>query len=165
MKLRKLRRDDAPLMLAWMHDTSVVAHLGTNFGEKTIDDCINFIAWADSAENDLHLAVADGDDTYMGTVSLKHIDRALGYAEFAITVRKEAMGKGYAQFGMAQILRKGLELGLTAIYWCVSPQNERAVRFYDKCGYSRTQQVPETILAAYDPAMPLYWYVFSGENL
>lgn len=73
MYLRALQEKDAPLMLEWMHDPSVVGHLGTNFMEKTLADCQSFIAWAQTAENDLHLAVADDDDTYMGTVSLKHI--------------------------------------------------------------------------------------------
>ena len=34
MKLRKLRPEDAELMLQWMHDNSVVEHLGTNFAER-----------------------------------------------------------------------------------------------------------------------------------
>ena len=45
MKLRNLILEDAPLMLEWMHDKSVVAHLGTNFAEKTLADCQRFIAW------------------------------------------------------------------------------------------------------------------------
>ncbi len=162
MKLRNLERRDAPLMLEWMHDPGVVSHLGTNFAEKTLDDCQNFIDWANNTDTDLHLAVADERDTYMGTVSLKHIDRTAGTAEFAITVRACAMGKGYAKFGMAAILEKGLkDLGLSAIYWCVSRENARAVRFYDKCGYTRTQQVPGKIAAAYTAAQleTFLWYV------
>lgn len=162
MKLRKLERRDAPLMLEWMHDNSVVSHLGTNFAEKTLDDCCRFIDWANSTDTDLHLAVADEQDTYMGTVSLKHIDRVAKTAEFAITVRACAMGHGYAKFGMAEILKMGLtELGLSAIYWCVSRDNARAVRFYDKCGYTRTEVVPETISAAYTAAQleNFLWYV------
>ena len=106
MKLRKLEQRDAPLMLEWMHDPDVVGHLSTNFAEKTLDDCQRFIAWAKDTREDLHLAVADESDTYMGTVSLKHIHG--GTAEFAITFRACAMGKGYARFGMDAILRKGI---------------------------------------------------------
>ena len=163
MMLRKLAQKDAPLMLEWMHDESVVSHLGTNFMEKTIDDCTRFIAWAQDAESDLHLAVTDDRDEYMGTVSLKHIHG--GTAEFAITVRACAMGKGYARDGMAEILEKGLrELGLSAIYWCVSRENARAVRFYDKNGYPRTESVPKHILEAYTPEQlaGFYWYVVRG---
>ena len=159
MKLRKLEQRDAPLMLEWMHDSSVVSYLGTNFAEKTIDDCRGFIDWANGTDSDLHLAVADDKDEYMGTVSLKHI--AHGTAEFAITVRACAMGKGFSRFGMAAILEKGLrELGLSAIYWCVSRENVRAVRFYDKNGYLRTWDVPNHILNAYtqEQLSGFYWY-------
>lgn len=163
MYLRTLKAEDAPLMLEWMHDQSVVQHLGTNFAEKTMDDCRRFIVWANETDTDLHLAVADEDDTYMGTVSLKHIDRAAGTAEFAITVRAAAMGKGYSHYGMDAILKKGIaEKKLSEIYWCVSPKNERAVRFYDKHGYTRTTAVPAAILQAYPAEMELIWYVYTG---
>lgn len=164
MKLRKLEIKDASLMLRWMHDKSVVAHLGANFGEKTIEDCKNFIesSWTDKAN--LHLAVVDENDEYMGTVSLKHIDQQQGTAEFAITVRAEAMGKGFSRYAMAEMIRLGLEeVRLQKIYWCVSPDNLRAVRFYDKNGYARTTQVPEHISVAYPPEMKLIWYVVSGQ--
>ena len=161
MKLRKLSLEDAPLMLEWMHDESVVAKLAANFAAKTIDDCRNFIAASQEDKENLHLAITDENDTYMGTVSLKHIDRAGGTAEFAITVRAGAMGKGFARFGMDSILKMGIgEMGLSAIYWCVSPKNERAVRFYDKHGYTRITEVPAEILSAYPADMELIWYVY-----
>ena len=72
----------------------------------------------------------------MGTVSLKNIEN--GTAEFAITVRKGAMGKGVSKYAMSEIIRIGLEeLNLKSVYWCVSPENKRAVKFYDKNGYIR----------------------------
>ena len=164
MILRKLINEDAPLMLEWMHDKSVVEFLGANFGAKTLEDCENFITSSQNNEENLHLAVADEAGNYMGTVSLKHIDRENATAEFAITVRKVAMGKGYSRYGMERILEIGIaEMGLKEIYWCVSPVNVRAVRFYDKCGYQRTEKVPDHILAAYPPEMALYWYVYSGK--
>lgn len=163
MKLRKLRPEDAEPMLQWMHDSSVVEHLGTNFAEKTLEDCQRFIAYSQTAECDLHLAVTDDGDEYMGTVSLKHIDRANRTAEFAITVRAAAMGRGYSRFAMERILEMGLgEMGLEAIYWCVAPVNCRAIRFYDKCGYQRTEDVPDYILAPYPVDMELLWYVCRG---
>ena len=161
MHLRKLKTEDAPLMLEWMHDRSVVSHLGTDFSKKTLENCLSFIAASLQDEDNLHLAIADKDDTYMGTVSLKHIDRQAKNAEFAITVRACAMGKGFSAYGMGEILRKGIEeIGLQDIYWCVSPKNERAVRFYDKHGYLRVTTVPRQILANYPGDMELIWYVY-----
>lgn len=160
MNLRALQAKDAPLMLEWMHDPDVVGHLAANFAEKTLDDCNRFIAWANETQEDLHLAIVDDDDEYMGTVSLKHIHN--GTAEFAITIRACAMGKGYSASGMAAILKHGLDtLGLNAIYWCVNRKNLRAVRFYDKNGYARTEKIPSHILEAYRPEqlVDFIWYV------
>lgn len=162
MKLRPLESKDAPLMLEWMHDKSVVGHLSTNFAEKNLDDCNRFIDWSNHADTDLHLAIIDDQNEYMGTVSLKHIQN--GSAEFAITIRACAMGKGYSSYGMQTILEKGIhELGLDAIYWCVSQRNARAVRFYDKNGYRRTDSVPNRFLQCYTPEQldDFIWYIYS----
>lgn len=162
MRLRKLEEKDAPLMLEWMHNKDVVSKLGTNFAEKTLDDCKNFISSSLLDDKNLHLAIVDENDEYMGTVSLKHIDKQSKNAEFAITVRSKAMGKGFSKFGMQKILQMGLEeLNLDNIYWCVSTKNERAVRFYDKNGYKRTNDVPKKILEPYCDNKELYWYVYN----
>lgn len=164
MNLRKLGMSDAPLMLEWMHDKDVVTELNSNFEEKTLDDCKAFIAYSQDTTSDLHMAVVDEEDTYMGTVSLKHIDHVNKNAEFAITIRKAAMGKGFSRYGMAEILRIGTEeLGLENIFWCVALSNKRAVRFYDKNGYQRITDVPETMTSNYDQELleKLIWYKFS----
>ncbi len=140
MRLRKLELKDAPLMLEWMHDPSVVAYLRTDFLSKTIEDCNSFIQASQTMPQDLHLAVVDEHDIYMGTVSLKHITDTT--AEFAVTVRTAAMGKGFSKFAMSEMIRIGLEdLGLAHIYWCVSRENPRAVRFYEKYGYQKINPV------------------------
>lgn len=135
MRIRKLELKDAPFMFEWMHDKSVVQDLKTDFESKTLSDCEAFISDAQSEKENLHLAIVDDDDEYMGTVSLKHINEST--AEFGITVRHMAMGKGFAKDGMNSIIQIGAERGITNIYWCVDPRNSRALRFYDKNGFSR----------------------------
>lgn len=138
MQLRNLLDKDAPLMLEWMHDPSVVKDLQANFAAKTLNDCLAFIAGCADTSKNLHLAITDDQDVYMGTVSLKNIRKQEKDAEFAITIRACAMGKGVSAYGMRAIIRLGLEeLGLQKVYWCVSPDNHRAVRFYDKNNYPR----------------------------
>ncbi len=139
MRLRKLKPEDASLMLEWMHDQEVVAYMKTNFKEKTISDCEKFIISSQNDKNNLHMAVVDKNDVYMGTVSLKNIID--GTAEFAITVRACAFGKGYSRYAMAEIIRIGFEeKGLSQIYWYVSSENKRAIRFYEKNGCQRVKQ-------------------------
>ena len=138
MKLRKLKVKDAPLMLEWMHDKRVVEKLRTNFLSKTLEDCENFIKSSWDDKNNLNVAIVDENDTYMGTVSLKNIKETS--AEFGITIRQCAMGKGYSIWAMKEVFRIGFEeRGIKKIYWCVSPDNKRAVRFYDKNGFKRVE--------------------------
>ena len=138
MKLRKLKVKDAPLMLEWMHDKRVVENLRTNFLSKTLEDCENFIKSSWDDKNNLNVAIVDENDTYMGTVSLKNIKETS--AEFGITIRQCAMGKGYSIWAMKEVFRIGFEeRGIKKIYWCVSPDNKRAVRFYDKNGFKRVE--------------------------
>ena len=164
MYLRELKIEDAPLMLAWMHDESVVGKLKGNFASKTIEDCKAFITSSISEKN-IHLAIASDTDEYMGTVSLKNIED--GSAEFAITVRKEAMSKGYSWFGMEAIIDKAFnELNLESVYWCVSRLNERAVRFYDKHNFHEVVDVPKKVLARYKGMENLKWYsVLKGDEI
>ncbi|WP_051205601.1 GNAT family N-acetyltransferase [Butyrivibrio sp. FC2001] len=134
MRLRRLERKDAPLMLEWMHDDNVTEHMHKDFKSKTINDCISFIECNDS--NNIHRAIADDFDQYMGTVSLKKISS--NDAEFGIAIRECAMGKGYSQYGMKEMLEIGFkDYSLKSVYWCVDIDNKRALRFYDKQGYKR----------------------------
>ena len=144
MQLRRLQPQDAPLMLEWMHDADAVRHMRANFAAMTLDDCKRFIAAAQKDTPSLHRAVADEAGIYQGTVSLKNIDTDRGEAEFAIAMRRCAMGHGAAAWGMQAILQLGFaKLGLRRIYWCVDPVNVRACRFYAKQGYTPVSPEPD----------------------
>lgn len=166
MYLRKLKPEDAPLMLEWMHDTDVTGALSGDFASKTLQNCLGFIEASADASVNLHMAIAADDDTYMGTVSLKQIDRQAGNAEFAITVRKEAMRKGYSWFAMVEILKIAFDkLDLNSVYWCVSEKNKRACRFYDKHKFHRALDISPAIQARYAGLDDLRWYcVFKGDD-
>lgn len=164
MRLRKLKPEDAPLMLEWMHDKFVTEKLKTDFSSKTMEDCIKFIESGKQKDCDIHLAIVSDEDEYMGTVSLKHV--ISGSAEFAITVRKKAMRRGYAWFGMEAMLNKAFnEYSLNNVYWCVSRENTRAIRFYDKHNFHEVLDVPESILSRYEGIDNLKWYsVLKGDE-
>lgn len=162
MKLRALVEKDAPLMLEWMHDKNVTRYLSKPFGSNTLSDCINFISEnaSPSADADfLNLAIASDEGEYMGTVSLKNIDRLNAYAEFAIVVRPKAMGKGFSWYGMREIIKIGFEkYGLKHIYWCVDVPNLRAVSFYNKHKFSLAKNVPSAVKDHYRGQDDLLWY-------
>ena len=165
MRLRNLELKDAPFMLEWMHDESVVENLRGRFSEKTIEDCEAFIKAAANKEKNIHLAIVSDEDEYMGTVSLKNVKD--GSAEFGIAVRKSAMGRGYSWWGMEEIIRQAFdEYSLESVYWCVSRYNERAVRFYDKHNFHEAVDISEEILKRYEGVPDLKWYsVLKGDVL
>lgn len=137
MRLRRLEEKDCPLMLEWMHDINVVRNLKNNFSDKKLEDCIIFVKNS-MTDSDKHFAIVDINDEYMGTVSLKNINSNSKSAEFAITIRRSAMGKGYSSYAMKKIIDKAFyEYGLKVVYWYVHKNNIRAIRFYQKMGYTQ----------------------------
>lgn len=165
MRLRDLELKDAPLMLEWMHDKGVVENLKGNFQEKKLSDAECFILNSHDKSENVHLAIVSDENEYMGTVSLKSIDKKNLSAEFAIVVRNSAMGRGYSWYGMKEIIRRAFdEYGLESVYWCVSRQNERAVRFYDKHNFHEALDIPKSILSRYKEVNDLKWYsVLKGD--
>lgn len=139
MHLRELNNKDAPRMLEWMHDENVIGELQSDkFRKKNITDCLEFINLSQFDDNSVHRAICDDNDIYVGTVSLKNISRGSKIAEFGIAIRTDAMGKGYASIATKQMIDIGLnELGLRKVIWYVRKSNVRALRFYDKNGYTR----------------------------
>ena len=164
MYLRQLELRDAPLMLSWMHDKRVTENLKSNFSSKTIEDAEGFIRASWDDKENVNLAIASDEDEYMGTVSLKHIEN--GSAEFAITVRAASMGRGYSWFGMERIIEKAFtDFGLECVYWCVSRDNARAVRFYDKHNFHEAFDIPQKVLDRYAGLDNLKWYsVLKGDE-
>lgn len=165
--LRKLKDEDASIMLEWMHDENIVEFLHADFLHKTLKDCQQFIRESQQDKENLHLAVTDKTGTYMGTISLKNVDPQDGTAEFGICLRSAGMGKGLSKAAMEEILSYGFQLlGLKKIYWCVSLHNVRANRFYQKNGYKTVRVVPARLQIRYQGFHPeeLLWYCATREE-
>lgn len=136
MKFRTLQEKDALFMLEWMHDEEINKYFCFDMASQTEDSVISYIrnSWDD--ENNRHFAVTDDKDIYQGTVSLKNIDDVHRKAEYAISLRKNAQGKGYAHFATSSILDYAFnELNLNRVYLNVLDDNKRANRFYQKYGF------------------------------
>ena len=132
--LRPLEEKDAAGMLEWMTDPSIVCFFRFDAGAVTLESCRSFIAAANRQENCRHYAIADTEDVYLGTISLKNITEA--DAEYAISTRGCAHGTGAAMAATREILRIAFqELGLKRVYLNVLAENGRANAFYRKAGF------------------------------
>lgn len=136
MRLRKLKIADIPLMLEWMHDKTINQYF--RFNASSVDEKVaaDFIKEAQQKLPHLHLACVDDEDTYLGTISLKHIDHENKTAEYAISFRRAAQGSGAARYATAQILKIAFkELQLEKVYLEVLEENTHACHFYEKQGF------------------------------
>lgn len=137
MYLRKLKEKDAEPMLEWMHDQDVVENMAADFMHMTIEDCLQFIEKSNEDESiTLNRAICTDQDEYLGTVSLKNISKSDKNAEYAIILRKSAMGNGAARFATMEILKIAFGvLDLHKVYLYVRSGNIRAQKFYNKIGF------------------------------
>ncbi len=139
--LRELQEKDAPLMLEWMQDYDVQKCFKRNMLTASLDDAIYFCRTAmipielNGGEN-LHFAIVDETDEYLGTISLKNIDIVNWTAEYAIAMRKKAHGKGIGFAATGLILKKAFkEIGLHRVYLSVFANNQSAIRLYERAGF------------------------------
>lgn len=141
VKLRRLEKSDAPLMLEWMHDPEIQKCFQRDMMGISLMDAEYFcevFGLKDKIENgdDMHYAIVDEKNEYLGTISLKNIDKVNSTAEYAISTRKCVQGKGVAKEATRLVLKKGFgEFGLHRIYLNVLSDNIRGIRFYEKCGF------------------------------
>ena len=139
MKLRKLEEKDADGMLEWMQDPEMQKGFRFNGEEKSREDVLSFIRNANIElvdGKDIHYAVSDENDEYLGTISLKNVDLVNKKAEYAISLRRMAQGKGIATEATHEILKMAFEqYDLQRVYLNVLSDNQRAIRLYEKCGF------------------------------
>lgn len=136
MKIRKLEKKDIDAMLEWMHDQKINQFFRFPAAEMTKESVEIFIKNSYTDEN-RHYALVDDSDEYLGTVSLKNINYEDMNAEYAISMRKCTWGTGAAALATKYILQIAFdELNLQKVYLNVLSNNERAVAFYKKIGFS-----------------------------
>lgn len=123
-------------ILSWMNDPSVRRFFRFE-EEKTSPETVTaFINNAQDTEKNMHLAIVDETDEYMGTISLKSIDHLSRNAEYAISTCPHIHGKGIAFEATKEILNIAFnQLNLHRVYLNVLEENERANKFYLKFGF------------------------------
>lgn len=164
MYLRELKEKDAFGMLEWMHDADISCNFRQNFKAMDEAKCIEFIKRSKEDNNNKHFAVCDDKDEYLGTVSLKNIDRKNKNAEYAIVMRSKAIGKGAALEATCQILEYAFEtMQLHKVYLNVLTENIRANKFYKKAGFTLEGNFKECLYLQ-EEFKDLNWYGILKEN-
>ena len=154
--LRPLIESDAVGMLEWMHDEDTTRYLRLNGKDATMEDALRFINNAKDESVNLHRAISDENGSYLGTVSLKNIDKDKKEAEYAISLHPRARGTGAAFTATEKIIDAAFkDLKLERVYLNVLEENKRAVRFYNKFGFDYFEKT-DTVFGG--KSMTLLWY-------
>jgi len=137
ISLRLLHERDAPFMLEWLTDPEITRCFRFEAGQMTMESVLKFIADSSNMDKNANFAITESEnDEYLGTVSLKNIDYNVKSAEYAISLRKKAQGKGCGYAATADILKYAFnKLGLKRVYLNVLSDNENAVKFYERFGF------------------------------
>lgn len=134
--LRNLELKDAKPMLDCLKDPKVNLLMNIDGSKMTIFDCEKFIKSSLESNNHKHFAITDNYDKWVGTISLKNIDLNSKTAEYAIITASNVHGTGISYLSTMEILNYGFNvLKLEKVYLNVVKDNERANKFYQKCGF------------------------------
>lgn len=136
MRLRNLVEKDIPYQLEWMHDEHVNSFFQADFKSKSYEDVLEFVLTGSNQFN-IHKAIVNDKDIYLGTISLKNIDFEKKDAEYAIVIRREFWGQGVANFATNEIIDIAKQMGLIKIYLTVLENNINAIKLYEKFGFNR----------------------------
>lgn len=165
-RLRGLKPQDCDGMLEWMHDpqinylyTDKIKTATRESVEKFIVDAVKM--WETGIT--YHYAIAGSQDEYMGTISLKNIEKIMG-AEYAISMRRQFQGKGIASWATGEILRIAFEeLDLNRVYLNVLSDNEHANQFYARNKFRYEGESKQCILVGSE-LKSLKWYAMLAEE-
>lgn len=131
--LRNLEIKDIPYMLEWMHDEESKHIFQNDFSSMTEEQVEKFVLNSFDDKNKHFAIVDDENDEYLGTISLKNIDKKNKNAEYAISTRKKSRGTGCNQKATELLIEYAFhELELKKVYLNVLSSNTRAIHFYKK---------------------------------
>jgi diamine N-acetyltransferase len=164
VKLRELRLEDIDAMYEFIEDEEIALNFVFTRYPSSKEGLSKFITNSWGNHNDVHFAITNEENEYVGTVSLKNINYVDRNAEYAIALRKTFWGKNYAFEATKLIIEYGFNrINLHKIYLNVLSSNIRANKFYQKFRFKKEGLFKEHIYlnGKYED---LSWYYIINEQ-
>ncbi len=164
IKLRALRLSDAESINECIQDEDISRMFLFTRYPYSEEEIEKFIRKSFEDKINVHFAITNEDNEYIGTISLKNINYVDRNAEYAIMIRKEFWGKDVAKKATYEILDYGFNtLNLYKIYLNVLSINVRAIKFYEKVGFKREGIFRDHVYKN-GKYVDLVWYSFFKED-
>lgn len=148
VRLRAYREDDLKNSIAWLNNGGVTRYLHHMRPWSVVEER----GWIERAmRNDdpsaVTLVVETADGEYAGAIGLMHVDLRNRSAEAGIVIgRPEDWGRGLGTEAMLLLLRHSFEeLNLHRVMLRVYTFNERAIRSYQKLGFTEEGRLREAL--------------------
>lgn len=142
MNLRLLQSGDIKHFAKWWRDKDLIALTSGAFDEISDAEVARYFETMKSI-SDYHFMIEVDGET-IGHVSLSK--REGGWYETQIVIgEKNYLGKGYGSEAIKKVIEFAKNKNITKIYLEVRPDNLRAIKAYEKCGFveSRIVEYPQ----------------------
>ena len=135
--LRPLERDDAELIVGWLHNRELTWSLGDFFPAADVRAAADGIERLYRSGHDLLLGVVRRDtDTLIGITELHQLDLDNRQASFGLLIGQTGQGYGPEVAGLVLDYAFG-PLVLNRVWLQVDERNTRGIRAYQKVGFRR----------------------------
>ena len=132
IRLRDLKVSGIDYMWEFVEDEEISKNFIFTRYPYSKENIIDFIKNSWNNKDNIHYAISNEDNEYLGTISLKNVNYIDRNAEYAIIVRKEYWGTNISKLATLKILEYGFNtINLNKIYLNVLSTNIRAIKFYE----------------------------------
>lgn len=138
VRLRPVDEADLPRFVEWLADPEVTRWLAAVGDPPTLDGEYEWWESRRADPDNVMWSIEDEEGRLIGTVDLRLVPHAQR-AELGIAIQdKTRWGKGYGTETVRLVVAYAFgELGLHRVELHVDKANVRAVRCYEKCGFTR----------------------------
>ncbi len=143
IKLRPIQISDAEMCFRWISDPLVGRFLGLLEPARSLEQERSWISSIlVDKQHQCAFVIEDERGNPIGTCGLRGIDREKGTALLGIMIGETGYwDKGYGTAATKALLSHAFnELGLREVRLSCHPENHRAVRCYEKAGFSRDSE-------------------------
>ncbi len=145
INLWALEKGDLVQNYLWGNDPEIVKLTGMNPSPKTAWEVERWYEQMVSDPNIMTLAIKLNDGTYVGNVEISNIDWRSRKGEIGVMIGDRSNRRcGYAREAVLLICRHAFEeMGLHRIYANILPFNQKAMNFFESCGFTREGELRE----------------------
>lgn len=152
MSLRKIRASDEKYFFKWWRDKELLKVTSGMLRRITDKEVERYFSEILKEKNDRHYIIMVNRKV-IGHISLKR--RKNGWFETQIVIgERNHRGRGYGVKAIKLLTQKAKRLGINKTYLEVRPNNTKAIRAYENCGflkvgikkYPKNKYLPKTII-------------------